>query len=236
MSFRFRDDQEPITLKNKDLCLELRGGTMVANNKRGGFHSTTYNCFNMAAGQDLCHRYSFSSMKKFLCYCYNSGRYEFLKDLISVMYSCAGNPYPNDYNTALEIIYRIHNAAYVADRVVCFNELLYVLNNVIINLRPGNASWNRSIRECYDPEAWYMNGQGFVIYSNNDVHLIRYLLDIPINPSTIYFYTAQDDEGVQVLYSSNNPFPNKGAKVYDECKMPIFIRLPDGTENEITLH
>lgn len=234
MSFKFRNDDAPIILKDNDICLALSGGIMAPNSHRCGFHNSTKKYFNIQSGQDLCHRYSFSSMKKFLCYSYNTGKYEILNDLISVMYSCDGNPYPGDYNTALDIINKIRNTANIAERVFYFNELLYVLNNVIINLRPGDARWNRSIRECYDPEEWYCNSRGFVISSSTDVHLIRYLLTIRVDPPTIYFYTAQTKSGDKLLYSSNNIFPNEGITAYGKCDLPIFIRLPDGTEHEIT--
>ncbi|MDE6747349.1 MAG: hypothetical protein K2J72_12060, partial [Oscillospiraceae bacterium] len=93
---------------------------------------------------------------------------------------------------------------------------------------------NRSIGGCYDPESWYCSSGRFVINSSKDVHILEKLLKIYVEPSTIYFYTAQAQSGELLLYSSNNSFPYNGIKAYGECNIPIFIRLPDGTEQRIT--
>ncbi|MBD5141498.1 MAG: hypothetical protein HDT25_08815, partial [Ruminococcus sp.] len=209
-------------------CVDISGSEMIPTDNRFAFHSTTYGEFNLESGQDLCHRYSFSAMQQLLCLIYNSEDHSKLKPLIAALF-----PYDDDdRKNAVAVYNKIINKPEKA--VKYYNQLLYILNNSLFNLRPGNSSWNRSIRECYDPESWYGNGQGFVISSEDDVYLLDNLLAIPVEPSTIYFYTAKTNSGDRLLYSSNNPFPNEGINAYGECNIPIFICLSDGTEKQIT--
>ncbi|MDE6710286.1 MAG: hypothetical protein K2J76_07340, partial [Oscillospiraceae bacterium] len=140
-----------------------------------------------------------------------------------------------DYSDALNVYYKIDSTGIKnTEMLQCFNELLYIFNNALINLRPGDSSWNRSIGGCYDPESWYPDKNRFVINSKEDVHILDNLLKIFVNPSTIYFYTAQTHSGDLLLYSSNNSFPYEGIKAYSECNIPIFIRFSDGKEKQIT--
>lgn len=53
------------------------------------------------------------------------------------------------------------------------NYLLYYLNSVDKNLRPGNSKWNSSIGKYYDPDRWvYINQRGEEASSNKslDIH------------------------------------------------------------------
>lgn len=217
MSFTFRG----ANISLDKVCLVLNGSNcMEAVKDRFDFHPTTRNYFNFKIGQDLCHRYSFSSMQKLLCLIYNSGKYGKLEPLISTLFPYEDNDRQNAFEVYKNIIFP---ATTINMRIMYFNELLYILNNSIVNLRPGNSSWNRSIGECYDPAAWSFTDGKFVITDEIDVFILSNLLQIKVNPSTIYFYTAKDSNGNPMLYSSNNISVNEGIGNYQPLNIPIYI-------------
>lgn len=225
MSFTFRGDN----LKVPFFCVDLEDGQMVSTGERFSFHDSTYDFFEFEQNEDLCHRYSFSSMVQLLCMIYQSGDMNKLGQLIDALF-------PNDdddRDSALAVYKKIIEKP--EKRVKYFNQLLYIMNNSLLNLRPGNSGWNRSIKSCYDPEEWkYDNSGKFVITSRNDVDILSKLLEIDVDPSTVYFYTAQANDEEVFLYSSNNDFSNEGVDVYESCDIPVCILLEDGTLNQIT--
>lgn len=228
MSFTFRE--ENICIAPNQYCLQLNGREkMETKDSRFPFHHTTYNEFNFEDGQDLCHRYSFSSMAQLLRLIYNSGDYSLIEPLISTLF-----PYDDydDRQNANNVYQSIIFPATTTDmRVMFFNELLYMLNNSLLNLRPGKSSWNRSIGMCYDPVAWEFTDGKFVITDEIDVFILSNLLRINVCTSTIYFYSAKNSAGEPVLYSSNNSSENQGIGKYDKCDIPIYIYPTDKNGN-----
>lgn len=52
------------------------------------------------------------------------------------------------------------------------NYLLYYLNSVDKNLRPGNSNWNSSVSKYYDPDRWvYINHSGEEVSSNKSLDI-----------------------------------------------------------------
>lgn len=198
-------------------CLEINGNYLIQNQNRFPFHER----YNLGFGRDLCHRYSFDSMSKYLCWCYNNGNLAAVQTLINLMY----DPNDNDYADVARIYNRLERGNTPELWCLCLNELLYVLNNARINLRAGDSSWNRSIGSAYDPESWELidNGSGILITSVYDIRLLKGLLAVPVDPPTIFFYTARDADNIPVLYSSNNNFPNEGINAYSVGGIPIYI-------------
>lgn len=215
MGFKFRE-KEKMELPYK--CLEISGDYLIQNQGRFPFHESP----NLGEGWALCHRYSFDSMSKYLCWCYGEGNPFFVRKLIDLMY----DPNDNDYLDALRIYSKLERSNTAELWCRHLNELLYVLNNARINLRAGNQSWNCSIGPAYDPESWILidNDSKILITSFYDIRIIKGLRDVPVYPSTVFFYTAQDKKsGRPFLYSSNNNFSNKGTNEYNAYSIPIYI-------------
>lgn len=224
MSFTFRG--ENICIAPNQYCLQLNGCEKIeTNDSRFPFHHTTYDKFDFEDGQDLCHRYSFSSMAQLLRLIYNSGDYRLIKPLIRTLFPNADD----DWECVLAVYRKITDKPQKA--VKYFNQLLYALNNSLLNLRPGKSSWNRSIGICYDPVAWEFTDGKFVITDEIDVFILSNLLRINVRTSTIYFYSAKNSAGEPVLYSSNNSSENQGIGKYDTCDIPIYIYPTDENGN-----
>ena len=225
MSFTFRGENLQVPF----YCVDISGSKMIPTDNRFAFHPTTYGEFNIKSGQDLCHRYSFSAMQQLLCLIYNSGDNTKLEPLIAALF-----PYNNDdRKNAFAVYDKIINKPQKA--VKYFNQLLYILNNSLFNLRPGNSGWNRSIGMCYDPSAWTFDGKKFIITDDEDVFILSNLLQINVKPSTIYFYTAKDSNGNPVLYSSNNGSANAGIGEYQQLNVPICIYPTDEHGNQFEM-
>lgn len=228
-----------------DDCLVFVGGFMTYDsNKRFHFHETTYAKFEdaPAAYEDsddnpkkaICHSYSFNSMAKYLYYFYNqpAGSQFYIGELLRAVYLVDKvtdlNNTKNNPGDGRETAYNIYkrmfsNSTKKKELVEYFNQLLYVLNNAYPNLRIGNSSCNSSIGDAYDPAPGYYDKKHnrFVINNSNDVFRLRILINVPIKPPTLYFYTAELN-GQPYLYSSdNNPFIP--CSKFDYNKTPIFV-------------
>lgn len=225
MSFTFRGED----LKVSFFCVDISDGKMVPTDNRFDFHTTTKN--KSEKGKDLCHRYSFSAMQQLLCLIYNSGDHSKLETLIATLFPRDVDD--DDRKNAFAVYDKIINKPVKA--VKYYNQLLYILNNSLFNLRPGNSSWNRSIGMCYDPSEWEFDGKKFIITSEEDVFILSNLLHIKVNPSTIYFYTAKDSGGNPVLYSSNNGSVNQGIGEYQQLNIPIYIYPYDENGNQFEM-
>lgn len=227
MGFKFREKKE---MELPYICLEISGGRLTQNKKRFKFYKEP----NLGEGWALCHRYSFDSMSKYLCWCYNRGGLDYVQTLIDLMY----DPNDNDYSDALRIYSNLERSDTAELCCLHLNELLYVLNNARINLRAGKRSWNCSIGSAYDPESWELieNDSQILIKSNYDIRLLNGLLDVRIEPPTIFFYTARDKENDNkpFLYSSNNTFDYERIEKYGLCNIPVFIPSPNGILRPVT--
>lgn len=235
MSFKLREKEG---LKVPFFCVDIVDGKMVSKRNRFNFHESTRKHFKAESDQDLCHRYSFSAILQLLCIIYNAHdprEYSKIEQLIIALY-----PYKKDRDDALEIFNKIKGTSNknISDLVTLFNELLYVLNNALDNLRAGDSSWNRSIGAAYDPIEYYYDQAKKRIYITDtiDIYILSNLYQIYVEPSTIHFYSAIKD-GKPFLYSSDNPYKNEGTAAYEISDIPIYIRplTEDGTEFEMKL-
>lgn len=230
MNFMFRGESVELTEK----CIIFSDSKMIPTDYRFGFHHSTLRKFKVAKDEDLCHRYSFSAMKQLLCILYNERNCTSISTLIYALF-----PYDDDDDRqdALEIYEEIVSGTNNKLEEL-FNELLYMLNNSLINLRPGKSGWNRSIGMCYDPVKWEFTeekGEKFIITDEIDTFILSNLLSINVRPSTIYFYSARNSAGKPILYSSNNSSENLGINKYTPCNTPIYIYPLDEDGNEFEM-
>ena len=226
MSFTFRGEDLQVPF----YCVDISGSEMIPTDNRFAFHSMTYAEFNLESGQDLCHRYSFSAIRSLLCQIYNSGDYSKIEPLINTLFSY--DKY-NDRENAFAVYEKIKSKPDKAAKY--FSQLLYILNNSLFNLRPGNNRWNRSIGMCYDPVSWKYDGEKFIITDETDVFILSNLLQINVEMSTIQFYSAYDPVGNPVLYSSNNGSVYEGIDEYNECNIHIYIYPMDEKGNSFEM-
>jgi hypothetical protein len=108
------------------------------------------------------------------------------------------------------------------------NKLLYELNSCPNNLRPGDSSWNRSVKCAYDPSDWYYDAQKnvFELSEEDSIRLTNLLhftmgevKGVSNSENAVFFYTACGQNKEPLLYSSKNS--DMLSDKYSESRIPI---------------
>lgn len=245
---------EPVTAND---CLILENHALYCVGERFRFHHTTYDYFKNDRDADedddvsiktaICHGYSFSSMADYLCFCFKDGHVDYILKLLKAVYlveqmitldgsdSELHNGYTKKDKTLAYNIYQKISSPYCfgSELAEYYNELLYVLNNAIPNLRVGNSSNNSSLGGAYDPISWKLKSDSkskyFLIDDPDDVYRLKILRGVPIEPSTLYFYTALYNNKPFLYSSTNRDF--HPCDELDYCPFPVAI--PDENGNPI---
>lgn len=237
-------------------------GYSCSQNDRYDFISAVKQLTKRGDGEDICHYISFDYMKNVLTtsaqefYCGHLTKAEFADNIRNLAAAVTSGERANATGTqkaAIDAVYTgidecVNYIAAVTDNTQDMsgklNELLYYLNSADANLRPGDAKWNRSLGNLYDPCDWVHCGpDGKIDSSNlkldeddlkkvyakncfylvNDTDCKKYDLLLKLkNVNKPELYTAIYD-GKPIIYSSCNfNFVLDSIDNYDACTDPIY--------------
>lgn len=222
-----------------------------------------------------CHRASYCRIEEILIATFNGfkngsinckDKNDILNYLLSGFYPEGYLPLPGEENNMIELekcceFLMAVNTNMLEDDDTCeecseiLNRVLCCLNSACSNLRIGDASWNSSIREGFDPQEWFVViageaygegpkpedafglDNGFYFQNEDDVRMITILIEIGqclginflfIQQGLRVYLDAENNQVIfPVIYSSSNLFDLD--QVQDMCvNLPYYYKGEGG--------
>lgn len=243
-----------IRANKKNRNFSYKNEQCVFTPKYRPFLKETYDYFQPSYSQNICHRLPISNIGEIMACAMNNFEYstslfnlielllirkEFVKEDngdITVYRD-------NDRETATEYEKEAENDLYERamnkyneidfgrfsdDNLIALEHIFFYLNNAPMNLRNGNESWNKSIRNGYDPVAWKYDKGKFNIDDDLDSYFFSSFFReehsfIP-TLTPIFLYTGIDKKKKPFMYSSNNTFSLSSGRSVDPCCDKIFYK------------
>ncbi|WP_303852033.1 hypothetical protein [Seleniivibrio woodruffii] len=178
------------------------------------FYDSTVRAFSGGNGRAICHRFSYYNIEKALCYNLDTKNTDAIKSLFSIVTD-------NDEaltNELYEKMKMLEQNNYT--NVILLNTVLGILNNAPANLKTGDASWNSSLGNAFDPLQW--------IYKEDD-GIIKYDAKFKLNEELCLpedgFYLTDERDG-RMLHRLINEVPT-----YDEDCISIYTARRDNDDS-----
>lgn len=159
----------------------------------------------------------------------------FDKNTLQALFSAVTDDNPPDAGNINEAMDLLMDTDW--SNVIILNNILNILNNCQFNLKKGDASWNSSVGNAFDPYEWFyqeneriyskydetkrpplplLPHDGFYLTNENDGRLLHKLLNgVPTYPqdSLGIFMAVRTEDEYNFIYSSSNkiPFINESA-------------------------
>lgn len=207
------------SIQNHFIMDPKTGSVSCGSSNDRPFSEETNQYFRRKSGQAICHRIPFQTMKEVLANAFSQPDPETilynLRDLVMIrkawdpsLCRIVCDPSSVDLELTNEMIQDI-SAARGNDPqqfLDLLENFLMVLNNAYANLRIGSANWNKSIGNAFDPEAYKVYPEYFLL-SEVDGFILQVLENdfIPTIPGKeISIYTGNNLKGEAFIYSSSN--------------------------------
>lgn len=183
-------------------------GYSCSKDERYDFISAVKQLTPCGDGENICHYISFDYMKNALTtsaqefYLGNLTQTEFADNIRNLAAAVTTGDRANPAGRQKAAIDEVYNQIKPCTNYITavtdntqdmsgkLNELLYYLNSADANLRPGDARWNRSLGNAYDPYTWVHCGSDGRIDNGN--------IDFNSDSESVYkadcFYLANDTD------------------------------------------
>jgi len=186
------------------------------------FYDSTVREFSGGTGRAICHRFSYYNIEKAFCFNLNNHNTDAINSLFSIITDNTED-LMSELSAKMEILEQNNYT-----NVILLNNILGILNNASANLKTGDASWNSSLGNAFDPLQWvykeddtiikyddkfklrddlYLPEDGFYLPHESDGKILHRLIsEVPTyDEDVLSIYTARrEDNDSPFIYCSSN--------------------------------